>query len=87
MANKKEVTHESLIEVIVKAEADLKAAKDEYKSFCIDNPLQLKPQLNNHELRMLRAKNDKTTLADHQKANKAAQSSAQKEQLKQELKG
>lgn len=87
MASKKEVTHESLIEDIVSAESALKKAKDDYKEFCKENPLALKPQLTNHELRMLRLKNDKATLEDHQKANKAAQSTAQKEQLKQELKG
>ena len=87
MTSKKEVTHESLIEAIVSAESALKKAKDDYKEFCKDNPLTLKPQMTNHELRMLRLKNDKATLEDHQKANKAAQSTAQKEQLKQELKG
>ena len=87
MTSKKEVTHESLIKAIVSAEEALIKAKGEYKDFCKENPLTLKPQMTNHELRMLRLKNDKATLEDHQKANKAAQSTAQKEQLKQELKG
>lgn len=82
-----EVTHESLIKAITDSELALKEAQKSYKVFCKANPLKLPKQLTNHEIRIMRQKNDKLTLADHQKANKAAASSAQKEQLKQELKG
>ena len=87
MANKKELTHESLMSDIEKADEQLKTAREAYKGFCKLNPLELKPQPTLHELRLMRAKNDKTTLEDHQKSNKAAASAAQKEQLKQELRG
>lgn len=91
MANKKEVAeavnHDTLMSRIEEAEKELLTARNEYKEFCKDNPLNLKPQPTNHELRMLREKNSKASLEDHQKSNKAAASNAQKEQLKQELKG
>lgn len=87
MANKKEVNHDSLMSRIEEAEKELLNARNEYKEFCKENPLRLSPQPTNHELRVLREKNSKTSLEDHQKSNKAAASNAQKEQLKQELKG
>lgn len=65
-------THESLIDAIVKAEADLQAAKEEYKAFCKDCPLELPKAPTLHEARMMREKIEQTTLADHQKANKLA---------------
>lgn len=86
MAEKK-VTHKSLMDNITKLEEQLQAAKDEYKVFCKENPLQAPKQPTIQELRKMREKNDKATLEDHQKANKAAQQAAQKQQLKQEIKG
>lgn len=82
-----EANHESLMQAIVDAEKALQEAKYEYKAYCKENPLQAPKQPTNHELRLMREKHNKPTLADHQKANKAAAANAQKEQLKQELKG
>lgn len=84
---KDELTHESLMQDIVDAEQALQKAKDDYKHFCKENPLVAPSQPTNHELRKMREKNNKSTVEDHQKSNKAAAASAQKEQLKQELKG
>ena len=84
---KKDATHESLMKSIVDATLALELAKNEYQEFCIDNPLVSPAQPTLHELRLMREKNNKATLEDHQKANKAAAATAQKEQLKQELKG
>ena len=82
-----EVSHESLMQKITDAEKALQSAKDEYQAYSRENPLVAPKQPTLHELRKMREKNSKLTLADHQKANKAAAASAQKEQLKQEIKG
>ena len=82
-----EASHESLMQAIVDAEKALQEAKDEYKAYCKESPLQAPKQPTNHELRLMREKHNKPTLVDHQKANKAAAANTQKEQLKQELKG
>lgn len=82
-----EVSHESLMQAIVDAEKALQEAKGEYKAYCKTNPLEAPRQPTNHELRLMREKNDKPTLEDHQKANKATAANAKKEQLKQEMKG
>lgn len=86
-AKKEEVTHDSLIKNIAEKEKELKKAKQDYNDFCKENPFKAPQQPSLHELRKLREKNNKATLEDHQKANKAAAANAQKEQLKQELKG
>jgi len=86
-SDSQEASHESLMQAIADAEKALQEAKDEYKAYCKENPLQAPIQPTNHELRLMREKHNKSTLEDHQKANKAAAANAQKEQLKQELKG
>lgn len=75
---KQEVTHESLQQKILQAEAELKQAQEEYKAFCKENPLQLPKQPTLHELRKLREKMNPTTVDDHVKANAAAQAQVQK---------
>lgn len=87
MAKEKKVTHESLMQDISDAEKSLSDAKAAYKLFCKENPLSLNKQPTLHELRVQREKNNKSSEADHAKANKAAQASAQKAQLKQEITG
>ncbi len=90
MANKKElneVSHDSLMQKITDAEQALQAAREEYQAYCKENPLTAPAQPTLRELRLMREKNNKPTLEDHQKANKAAAANAQKEQLKQEMKG
>ncbi len=87
MANKKEVNHDILMQNVTDAEKALQLAKDEYQAYCKENPLVTPAQPTLHELRLMREKNNKPTLLDHQKANKSAAENAQKEQLKQELKG
>jgi len=76
---KKEQTHESLITAITDAEKALEVAKAEYKEFCKDNPLQMPKQPTLHELRLMREKNDKASLAEHQKANALAVKAAKAE--------
>lgn len=85
MAEKKP-THESLQAKIVDAEKSLKAAKDEYKAFCKENPYELPKQPTVHELIKARRKLSPDKPEDHAKANAAAAASAQKAALKQELK-
>lgn len=75
---KQEITHESLQQKILQAEAELKQAQEEYKAFCKENPLQLPKQPTLHELRKLREKMNSTTVDDHVKANAAAQAQVQK---------
>lgn len=75
---KQEITHESLQQKILQAEAELKQAQEEYKAFCKENPLQLPKQPTLHELRKLREKMNPTTVGDHVKANAAAQAQVQK---------
>ncbi len=75
---KQEITHESLQQKILQAEAELKQAQEEYKAFCKENPLQLPKQPTLHELRKLREKMNPTTVDDHVKANAAAQAQVQK---------
>lgn len=72
------VTHESLQKKILDAEKALKAAKDEYKAFCAENPYKLPKQPSVHELRMMRLKNDKPTDLDHKKSNAAHAAKASK---------
>ena len=78
---KQEITHESLQQKILQAEAELKQAQEEYKAFCKENPLQLPKQPTLHELRKLREKMNPTTVDDHVKANAAAAGKVAQEKL------
>jgi hypothetical protein len=53
------VTHESLQKKIEDAEKALVNAKQEYKSFCAENPYELPKQPSLHELRLMREKKAK----------------------------
>lgn len=78
---KQEITHESLQQKILQAEAELKQAQEEYKAFCKENPYELPKQPTVHELIKQRRKLSPDKPEDHAKANAAAAGKVAQEKL------
>ena len=71
----------ALIEAITKAEKVLAEAKAAYQVFAKENPHVGEKQASLEQIRKIKAKMDKATLADHQKSNAAAAGKVAQEKL------